>query len=402
MTNATPTPERSLNPLRRLFLRLRRHTSSGLYIAELDGLRFMAILSVYIYHLSGDVLRHTSALTPRSTSFLFHLTQQLDIGVPLFFVISGMILGFPFARYWLQKGSRVSLKRYFVRRLTRLEPPYVLALLLCCLLKYAGGRGDWGDLLPHLGASLIYLHNLIYQEPSTINIVAWSLEVEVQFYLLAPFLACVFAINPAWVRRAVLLTATVAIAALAETQYLGALTHLTLAGNLQYFLTGFLLADIFLLIPVHLHRNWKWDLVTATGWPLLAVLIVSSRGLTNVALPAIILLLYVAAFYGTVSSRVFANLWISTIGGMCYTIYLLHNYTIAAIGLVTEQVGQSLAFEARLGLQMILISPFVLAGSIIYYILIEQPCMQPDWPSRLKRYIAGFRNVPFAPGTRTN
>ena len=35
--------------------------------------------------------------------------------------------------------------------------------------------------------------------------------------------------------------------------------------------------------------------------------------------------------------RVITNSWITVIGGMCYSIYLLHNYAIAALGMVTER-----------------------------------------------------------------
>ena len=50
-----PGPDSRQHGLRGFFLGLRRHTSSGLYIAELDGLRFVAILSVYIFHLSSAI-----------------------------------------------------------------------------------------------------------------------------------------------------------------------------------------------------------------------------------------------------------------------------------------------------------------------------------------------------------
>jgi peptidoglycan/LPS O-acetylase OafA/YrhL len=49
--------------------------------------------------------------------------------------------------------------------------------------------------LPHLAASVGYMHYLIFQAPSAINSVAWSLEIEVQFYILAPLLSMVFAIR---------------------------------------------------------------------------------------------------------------------------------------------------------------------------------------------------------------
>src|SRR5581483_4845753 len=116
----------------------------------------------------------------------------------------------PFAAHHLLGARRVSLKAYYWRRVTRLEPPYLLAMLLCflTLVFYWGqsARALW----PHLLASMFYLHNIVYYSPdtmgfSTINPVAWSLEIEVQFYILAPLLACVFLIRHKWLRRGAIL-----------------------------------------------------------------------------------------------------------------------------------------------------------------------------------------------------
>ena len=283
--------------LRSVFLSLRRHTSSGLYIPELDGLRFIAILFVFVFHLSGDIFRHNAPGLAPPTSRFYLLTQQLNIGVPLFFAISGMILGLSFARYWLHNGPKVSIKRYFLRRITRLEPPYIAALQLLFIIKYFGYRGSIEAMLPHLGASLVYLHSLIYRELSTINPVAWSLEVEVQFYILAPILAMVFVIRLCWLRRTVIGAAIVCLAILepwtdmvvSRGDVAAWMAHLTLVGNVQYFLTGFLLADCFLLLPTTKYRDWRWDIATAIGWPCFRVLLVASPGSVAVALPAIIL-----------------------------------------------------------------------------------------------------------------
>ena len=51
-------------------------------------------------------------------------------GVELFFAISGFILGIPFASHYLRGVPRVNLRRYFIRRLTRLEPPYIINLMV--------------------------------------------------------------------------------------------------------------------------------------------------------------------------------------------------------------------------------------------------------------------------------
>jgi len=103
-------------------------------------------------------------------------------------------------------------------------------------------------LLPSLFASLIYQHNLIFGQESFINFVAWSLEIEVQFYLLVPLLVGVFRIPSAMVRRVVLAAVCLVLVIL---QVLLApvypILHLTILGHLQYFLLGFLLADLFLV-----------------------------------------------------------------------------------------------------------------------------------------------------------
>jgi peptidoglycan/LPS O-acetylase OafA/YrhL len=246
-------------------------------------------------------------------------------------------------------------------------------------------------MLPHLGASLVYLHNLIYQDMSTINPAAWSLEVEVQFYILAPILASVFCIRRGWLRRAVISGAIVLMTFqpwgyfvdVSRRGHVNWMAHLTLSGNIQYFLTGFLLADFFLLLPTAKYRNRWWDIATFLGWPCFAVMLVERPGMATVALPAIILLLYVGAFYGTLSSSMFGSLWVASIGGMCYSIYLLHSYTISTLGFLTERFGSSLPYEVRLLTQVILMTPIVLAISTLFYLAIEQPCMRADWPKRL-------------------
>lgn len=363
----------------------RRITSSGQFIPEIDGLRFLAIFSVFIYHLAGDVLRNSPAHYGQSldSNWLFAVTQILNIGVPLFFVISGFILGMPFAAAHLRQKRPVSLKKYFLRRLTRLEPPYVLSLLLFFVLKVVAHKGTAGELFPNLLASVFYVHDAIFGAPSAINFVAWSLEIEVQFYILAPVIGLIFVIRQSSVRRMALIASIVVATGVSSLLEGHQAVSLSLLGYAQYFLAGFLFAEFYLSGGDQRQHNWLWDLVSLAGWLALLALLVRGGALAVWIAPWLILLLYIAAFHGVVMNRFVINPWIATIGGMCYTIYLLHNYIIATLGMFTERFFIQYSFDARLLIQFLLMAPVLLVICGLYFRLIERPCMQPDWIQQL-------------------
>ena len=299
----------------------RRTTSTGRFIPEIDGLRFAAISSVFLYHLAGDVLRRASGDFAKSVESnpLFLLTQVLNVGVPLFFVISGFILSLPFAEAHRNLRRPVSLKQYYWRRVTRIEPPYLICLLLFFLLKVAAGRETAVRLLPHLLASSVYMHNAVFGRPSDIFVVAWSLEIEVQFYLLAPFLAAIFAIRRDAIRRAMLLAALLLATGLSRFAWNHQPLELSLLAYLHFFLAGFLLAE-FYLYDRKRRKSRQWDVLWLAGIIGLFWLPVTGKSAGDWLSPWLLLLLSTGAFLGTATSRFFANPWIATIGGMCYSI----------------------------------------------------------------------------------
>ena len=327
----------------------RRITSTGQFIPEIDGLRFIAILSVFIFHVAVYISHHSSPAYSQAlqSNWLFQATQVLEVGVPLFFVISGFVLSLPFAQAYRNVRKPVSLKKYFLRRLTRLEPPYFLCMLLCFLFKIAAAKGTALALVPNLIASLFYVHNFTYGTPSAINPVAWSLEIEVQFYILAPALASVFAITRTSVRRVVLVMLVfLACGASWFITYHSPVSFrvrlfLSLLTQAQYFLAGFLLTEFYLSGGDRRRQNWLWDLVSLVGWPLLVVGLMGGRSIWGAPpwLPWLTLLLYIAAFQSVIMNRFVTNAWIATIGGMCYSIYLLHAYISTGVGIVDTTGG---------------------------------------------------------------
>ncbi len=63
---------------------LRRRSTSGNWIPELDGLRFIAIVSVLLFHLNGQLLHDYTLTIPPRYTYLTRFFAHGNRGVPLF------------------------------------------------------------------------------------------------------------------------------------------------------------------------------------------------------------------------------------------------------------------------------------------------------------------------------
>jgi len=381
----------------RILRGLSRETSSGRFIPEMDGLRFVAIAMVILYHLNGYLMTKAAFYEhgPAAPDWLCRNALVGFHGVELFFVISGFILALPFAAHYLSGAPPVSLRKYYLRRLTRLEPPYFVTIFLLLVLGAWIHPGSLSGILPHLAASLGYLHNAIFGTHSLAIGVAWSLEIEVQFYLLVPLLTLVFAIRGTWRRRLVLIGLTLAMLAV-QTRFVPhhPRVQLSILAYLQYFLIGFLLAETFLTTWKNsAARSCYWDLVAVAGWPILFRSL-QSTVLTHWVFPALIFALYSAAFRGRWINRLFCNPWITAVGGMCYSIYLIHYEVISGVGRFTKTLGSRLPGPLYLTMQFVLVGFAIVIVCGLYFIALEKPCMRPDWPQQLWAYIKSVGRGP--------
>ena len=372
---------------------LSRVTTSGRYIPEIDGLRFLAIMPVVLVHVRNFLLvkNEISPVAVAETDWLAHLTAHGHYGVQLFFVISGFVLALPFAAHALQAAPPVRLKSYYLRRLTRLEPPYVLCLLICFGLFIVIGKASAVELLPHLATGLTYSHSLVYGTHNPLNLVTWSLEVEIQFYLLVPALALLFNIRRKAYRRAWLVFICV-VAVTMQGFLMPAESRLSLSilNFLQYFLMGFLLADVYLCdwneAPVY-HR--RWDVVSFAGWPLLLLLFEWPRA-TAIVLPFLLFWLYYAGFRGVYFRYLLTRPLLTVTGGMCYTIYLIHFQVISFVGRLFPPVRVSSRFFIN---YLFLLPAFLViigSASVVYFVCVEKPCMRRDWPQRLREKLQSW------------
>jgi peptidoglycan/LPS O-acetylase OafA/YrhL len=161
-------------------------------LVSIEWLRGLAALGVCVMHLFNA----TEYFTTNDTffyTFVSPLTMIGRVGVPVFFVISGFII--PYSMWANKYDFPGSWANFMLRRITRIEPPYVLSMFvtLVVLAVSAALVGntfsvDWLNVLGHLGYLNIFKSHGDPSKAGWILGVYWTLAVEFQYYLLISLL----------------------------------------------------------------------------------------------------------------------------------------------------------------------------------------------------------------------
>lgn len=370
--------------------KFRRITSNQVYFPEIDGIRFVAIILVVLFHAHGYFQGKTDIKVPGDQlawgidSFL----SKGDRGVELFFVLSGFILCMPFAHHYINAGKKIMLKKYYMRRVTRLEPPYILAItgifILQVLMHVNSGRFTMTQQLQHYFASLTYTHGLIYHSVPIITVVTWSLEIEIQFYLLAPLLFKTLQL-PMLQRRILLIAGILGIVTL-QHFYMPQFLVFTIYRLIQYFMVGILLADFYVSGSLAELFNRKFIVpVFVAILVCICLLPFKSYLALQLAFPLMIGVFYYMIMKNNAIKKVFSYKFVPIIGGMCYSIYLLHYTIISIFGRFTMKFKLTDQYLPNLFLQLAVLSILALAISSVFYLLIERPFMDQKWTNKLMK-----------------
>lgn len=374
------------------FSKLGRKTNTSLFIPELDGLRFLSIFLIVVLHCQTIMLKFFPQLQPVSASgkTVHYLVESGSVAVEIFFIISGFILGFPFVRQHILKGPKVTLSQFYMRRVTRLEPPYIISLLLFFVVLSLSVH-SFSQYAPNLIASIFYSHFFVYGKWSAINPVTWTLETEVQFYMLAPVFALLLLVGNALVRRITLVGVMVLIVFLFEILNPFALRfHLerSIFCYAPFFLIGFLMADIY--FTAHWYKkirpSYLWDLAILPAFYLMYTNSYAIETPKRILLLLGVFLLFASAFKGIWVNKLFRNKYLVTLGGMCYSLYLFHYglfyFIIPRLSFLTFSNHYLLSFTLLLLVGLLVL--YVVGALFFYYI--EKPCMDKNWPAKLKAH----------------
>jgi peptidoglycan/LPS O-acetylase OafA/YrhL len=214
-------------------------------IPSLDGLRAISISLVVVGHLAYE------GHAPR------FLAQYANLGVRIFFVISGYLITTILLGEYSRTGT-ITLRDFYIRRAYRIFPAAMCFIFVIVLFYWHTLR--WYD----IGAALLYLVNFDPVSPWVIGHL-WSLSVEEQFYLLWP------SVLKKWYRyRIIILWAMILVAPVAQTGFYflrvdggGYGNLLTVGDNLA---TGCLLAMFATRMP---QIRWQAAVLTVAALALI-------------------------------------------------------------------------------------------------------------------------------------
>ena len=147
---------------------------------QLDSYRAIAALSVVIFHAYQFNRRPETGQWPLQGTYWHEVMLATDLFVSLFFVLSAFLLGAPYARSALGLSPPRGPRIFLLRRVVRIVPLYLIVVSVVWSTSNPRLPGDWRDLLLHVTFTHIYSQDKIFFTDGP----AWSLAVEVHFYLL--------------------------------------------------------------------------------------------------------------------------------------------------------------------------------------------------------------------------
>jgi peptidoglycan/LPS O-acetylase OafA/YrhL len=318
-------------------------------IETIDLLRGLAALAVCWFHL-------TNANTIAGSGILQASGKYGWLGVEIFFVISGFII--PYALH--RGGYRLNrFPTFLLKRITRLDPPYIVSILLVLLTGYLISLAphyqgeafhlDIARILLHLG----YLNVLVGYE--WLNPVYWTLAIEFQYYLLIG-LAFPLISSRSWSKRLLFFAALSLLA-----------WKVTFGGFIFHFIFLF-----FMGISLFQRQSG-----IISRRELLVLLLLFTAG-TYLTLGVPEVLAGMGAVFAisclTIKNRVFVFL-----GSISYSLYLVHPPVTRVVYTLGRRFATTAARQTAL---VFLTLGIIIFSAYLLYLLVEKPAQK--WSAHFK------------------
>lgn len=373
-------------------------TARAARFAAGDPIRAIAALMVLVFHASLGALVVWGG-NPATGAYDVHygdiagpILRNLELGLYIFFALSGYLLGRPFVLALAGAREMPNLRVYARHRLLRIVPAFWVVFVLT--LAYFGPRGA-----PALDVLAVpaFLQNYRGTEFSRYIGQAWTLDVEIAFYLWLP----VAALAASWFTRRLsdrrlrlgAILAAVAAVYLASLAWRGRgpvdeeFRRHTMA-MLFAFMPGIAMAALepVVLASERLRRLAPAAALVALAATPFAFFAVSEtppdrpawQGLASSVFAALVVFAPLAwQWSGRATWRVLDNRVMHWLGVRSYSIYLLHN----GIGIAVQPhlVGSAGPREVFLRVLVVMLA-LTIVGSWALYRWVERPAL--DWARR--------------------
>jgi peptidoglycan/LPS O-acetylase OafA/YrhL len=147
-------------------------------IPIINNLRGIAALTVCLYHF---ICTTKDYVTGERILDSFYYGQ---FGVQIFFVISGIVIPLSLLK---SDYSILKFPKFFLKRIIRIEPPYIVAVILAILILIF--RGDMSKInLTEISLHIGYLIPFFLPKYNWLNNVFWTLGIEFQYYIIISLL----------------------------------------------------------------------------------------------------------------------------------------------------------------------------------------------------------------------
>lgn len=320
-------------------------------IQILEPLRGLAALGVCLFHFTNGGNINTIEALKNFGSYGW-------LGVEIFFVISGFIIPLSMYRAGYKLGNN-SVK-FIIKRIIRLDPPYIVSLIIVIILMYASSiMPGFAGQKPDLDAIQILLHlgylNAFF-DYFWLNPVYWTLAIEFQYYLLIAIMYPILVNANYYLRNGLILLLFIAPLSISSERYI--IHYLALFGlgivSFQFYINIIDKRTLFIYLFI---------------FSVFGYFSLGKIGVTIGLITALIIL-----FVRVNSSKPFVFL-----GSISYSLYLIH---VPIGGRVVNLGGRF----ADTFFEQIIVFLAALAVSItaayIIFLLVERPAQK--WSGRIK------------------
>ena len=295
-------------------------------IKVIDGLRFVAIFLVFIQHVQHKYIEQFPAY---EMNVLQEINSKLAVGVELFFLISGFVICLQLNQ--INKFDLNQILNFYGKRISRIWPPYLISLILGSVLLTWYSSIKINEIFEHLLVSSVLIHNLIYGYGSIINPVAWSLEIEIQFYIIAPLIFIISNKFPESYKKYIFISFGILgyILFLIIKKILPD-TPIFILLYLPYFMAGAIICQMYL--KKLLIQATKFDFLSIFFILIIPILFWLDIRFKVIIISQILCILVYCILRSAYFKYILENTYIAFIGLISYSLYLIHNLILYFFG----------------------------------------------------------------------